>query len=136
VNITTNFKGQIAMSKAELRALELGYIPSRPLYDTRYDLLIDDFQKILRVQVKYADGKTLKSSGAVRVKLDYETRTRKVYTYQLNEVDALIVYIPKIDRLVYLPPEKFVGKRALNIRIEKSKNNQQSKILFAEDYFW
>lgn len=43
--ITTNAKGQLALTKAELRALELGMIPSRPIFDTRYDLILDDHKK-------------------------------------------------------------------------------------------
>ncbi|MEK7111780.1 MAG: group I intron-associated PD-(D/E)XK endonuclease, partial [Patescibacteria group bacterium] len=71
---TTNVKGQLAVSKAELRAFELGYLPCRPLYDSRYDLIIDMHGKLVRAQVKYANGKPSRTAGAVVVKLDYENR--------------------------------------------------------------
>lgn len=126
----------MAVSKAELRAVELGYIPSRPLYDTRYDLIIDNGKQLIRTQVKYGGGKSSNSTGNAVVKLDYETRTDKVYTYKTTEVDALIVYLPQIDKLCFLPEYIFVGKRKINVRIEKCKNNQKKGVIAAEDYYW
>lgn len=134
--LTTNVKGQLAVSKAEMRAFELGFIPSRPLYDSRYDLIIDNFDKLVRAQVKYGDGKSSNSQGAIVVKLDYENRQKEVKTYNKNEVDSLIVYIPKIDKLCYFPLNIFEGKRKLTIRIEKPKINQIKGIILANDYIW
>ena len=136
MKITTNFKGQIAASKAELRAIELGYIPSRPIFDTRYDLILDDFKSLIKVQIKYADGKISHSTGSVMVKLGYEDRKGNMYTYQNNEVDGLIVYIPKVDKLCFFPPSVFLGKVKIHIRYQKPKNNQKKRILSAEDYYW
>lgn len=134
--LTSNLKGHIAFTKTLTRALELGYVPSIPTFDTRYDLILDYGNNLLRVQVKYANGVSTNSEGSVRVKLSYETRTRKKYKYQPNEVDALIVYIPKVDKLCYIPPELFINKDALSIRIERSKNNQNKRVILAENYYW
>jgi hypothetical protein len=136
MKITSNIKGQIAMGKAELRALELGYIPSRPIFDARYDLIIDNMRDLKRVQVKYANGTSSNSKGSVVVGLTYLTRTKRLLTYQESEVDGLIIYIPRNDRLCFLPPNLFVGKKSLSIRLDKPKNNQKSGIIFAEDYYW
>ncbi len=136
MNITTNVKGQLAVSKTELRALELGYMPNRPVFDGRYDLIIDKNGQLVRVQIKYADGKPSNSNGSVVVKLEYENRKKIFTTYNNNEVDALVVYIPKIGKLCYFPKKVFINKRKLNIRIEKSKNNQKKGIIAAEDYYW
>lgn len=136
MNITTNIKGQLAVSKAEIRAFELGYIPSRPLYDSRYDLILDKDNNLKRIQVKYGDGKSSNSQGAIVVKLDYENRKKNYFTYNRSEVDALIVYVPKIEKLCYFPLEIFEGKRKLTIRIEKPKINQTKSIIFAKDYIW
>jgi hypothetical protein len=136
VKITTNVKGQIAISKAELRAIELGYIPSKPIFDTRYDLILDNHQKLIKVQIKYADGKMSNSEGAVMVKLGYQDRKKNIYTYQKEEIDALIVYLPKINKLCYFPCEVFVGKEKIHVRYLKPKNNQIKGILYAEKYYW
>ncbi len=136
MNITSNVKGQLAVSKAEIRAFELGYIPSRPLYDARYDLIIDDSKSLQRVQVKYANGSPKNTSGVVIVKLEYEDRQKMAHTYRKEEVDALVVYIPKIDKLCYFPPKMFLGKRKLSVRIEKAKTNHKKRIIYANDYIW
>ncbi len=136
MKITTNTKGQLAVSKAELRAFELGYLPSRPLYDARYDLIVDDGKNLIRAQVKYANGKSTNSGGAVVVKLEYEDRQKNVYTYNDSEVDVLIVYIPGVDKLCYFPKEIFIGKRKMSIRTDKAKNNQKHRGIAAEDYYW
>ena len=136
MKFTTNVKGQLAVSRAELRAFELGYLPSRPLYDARYDLIVDNAKKLLRLQVKYADGKPSNSSGSVVVKLEYQDRRKNIYTYQKSEIDGLVVYIPKIDKLCFFPNNIFVGKKKLNIRLDKPKNNQKKGVIAAEDYYW
>ncbi len=136
MKFTTNVKGQIAASKAELRALELGYIPSKPIFDARYDMILDDSKSLKKIQIKYADGKLSYCTGSVMVKLGYEDRTGHLYTYSKNEIDALIVYIPKIDRLCYIPPRIFEGKVKIHIRYEKTKNNQKKGIIYAEEFFW
>ena len=110
MKVTTNVKGQIAATKSELRAIELGYIPSKPIFDTRYDLILDDGDKLIKVQIKYADAKPSNTNGSVAVKLAYANRRKQIYTYQDSEVDALIVYLPKIDKLCYFNPDIFVGK--------------------------
>ncbi len=126
----------MAVSKAEIRAFELGFVPSRPLYDARYDLVIDNGKKLIRAQVKYANSKPTNAEGAVVVKLEYQNRKKKTYTYQNSEVDVLIVYIPEIDKLCLFPSRVFVGKRKLSIRISKAKNNQKQRVIAAEDYYW
>ncbi|OGM31059.1 hypothetical protein A2630_00115 [Candidatus Woesebacteria bacterium RIFCSPHIGHO2_01_FULL_44_10] len=136
MKITTNVKGQLAISKAELRALELGYIPSRPIFDTRYDLILDDRKSLKRIQVKYANGTPSHSRGSVVVKLSYEDRNKRKFMYQQEEVDGLIVYLPKIDKLCYFPLEIFVNKGNLAVRIQKPLNNRKKGIIFAEDYYW
>ncbi len=136
MRITSNVKGQLAVCKAEIRAFELGYIPSRPLYDCRYDLIIDDSKTLKRIQIKYANRTPKSSTGIVIVKLEYEDRQKKAHTYQKKEVDGLVVYIPKIDKLCYFPPDIFLGKRTISVRIEKAKTNHVKRIIHAKDYLW
>lgn len=134
--VTSNVKGQLAVSKTEMRAFELGFVPSRPLYDCKYDLIVDKGSSLERVQVKYANGKSTNSQGNVIVKLDYEDRTKHHFTYQDSDVDSLVVYIPIIDKLCWIPKPLFVGKRKISIRLKNSKNNQSKKVIKAQDYFW
>lgn len=134
---TSNWKGQLAVSKAQVRAIELGYCPSVPVMDCRYDLVLEDVQgKLWRVQVKYANGKPSNTDGSVVVKLEYNDRTNHSFTYNDIEIDALVVYIPRIERLCWLTPKTYVGKKRLNIRIEPPKNGQNHHLVMASDYFW
>ena len=134
---TSNWKGQLAVGKVQTRALELGYIPSIPFVDCRYDLILEDKQrKLWRVQVKYANGKPSNTDGSVVVKLEYNDRTHHSYTYNATEIDALVVYLPVIDKLCWLPPDIYVGKKRLSIRVVPPKNGQKVKIVLANNYFW
>lgn len=135
--MNSNWKGQLATTKAQVRAIELGYLVSIPIMDYRYDLVLDDGKKLWRVQIKYANRSSSNATGSVTVNLAYETRGRRhVYTYQDDEVDALVVYVPKIDRLCWFPCEAFIGKKALSIRLEPPLNQQKTKIYYASEYFW
>lgn len=63
----TNKKGEIAKLKVELMAAELGWISSRTVEGSRYDLVLDNGKKLYRTQVKYADGKSSHSDGSILV---------------------------------------------------------------------
>lgn len=135
--MTSNQKGKLAESKALSRAVELGYVVSIPYIDCRYDMILDDGKDLIKVQVKYADGKSSCSQGSVIVNLTYETRQRrKVYTYSKYEVDALVVYIPSIDQLCWFPNEVFANKKALCVRIGETLNGQLKYTNLAKDYLW
>ena len=57
--------GMIAQNKAELRAIEKGYLVSKPITEcARYDMIIDDGVRRERVQVKYAGGHQHRSKGS------------------------------------------------------------------------
>jgi len=133
----TNLKGALAMSKVRTKCIELGYVLSIPELDVRYDGIVDDRNKLHKIQVKYADGMVSKdSSGSVKIKLLTQYRNRTIRHYEIGEVDALIVYLPKMDKLYWIPPEIFCGKKDLALRIEAPKNNQIKKVILASDYEW
>lgn len=126
-------KGAIAEQKVILRAIEKGIVVSRPITPTRYDLLFDDGKDIKRVQVKYGDGGG-NSENAVSVQLrSWSNGSYKVYTE--DEVDIILAYIPKIDKIVQLPSTAF-GKRTLSIRLAEAKNGHHAKCNFADDLVW
>lgn len=136
----TTKKGEIAVLKVTLRALEKGFIVSKPIVDTKYDLIVDDGKERHRVQVKYANGKSSHSSGAVVVqtgtrkykKTDHDYRTG----YTSEDIDAILVYLPSVDKILWIGGDKFEGKRAITMRHEKSKNGQEKGINLVEDFVW
>lgn len=130
--------GLIAQNKVELRAIEKGYMISRPITEcSRYDAIIDFGTHLERVQIKYAGSKQTESTGSCVV--DFRKRSingavRK--TYSDNEVDAVLVYLPDIDKVCYFPIKFIEGKGRLSIRYTKPKNNQMSGVILADDYIW
>ena len=130
--------GLIAQNKAELRAIEKGYIISKPITEcSRYDMIIDDGVDLQRIQVKYAGSKQTSSTGSCLVdfrKKSLNGRTRNSYTR--DEVDAVLVYIPEIDKICYFPVSVIEYRTTLTIRFTKPKSNQRKGIIFADDYIW
>lgn len=135
--MNTNSKGDLAIAKVLLIAIEKGYLVSKPLSESsRYDLVIDIDGSLKRTQVKYADGKgSHGSQGVVRVCLEKRYKN-KVLLYDEKVIDLLLVYIPKIDRVCIFRPEVFSGKSNLYIRYEPSKNGQETGCLLADSCFW
>lgn len=131
-------KGAIAQTKAEARALEKGFIVSKPIFEqTRYDMVIDDGVNISRIQIKYAGGKQSQSTGSAVVDFRKITNNGKHHNgYQSNEVDAIIVYLPQIDKLCYFPIEMVNSKTTLTIRYKETKSGQTKNIIYAKDYIW
>jgi hypothetical protein len=138
-HLSTNRLGQIAILKAEQRALELGMVVSKPTIECRYDLVLDDGKSLFRVQAKYAGGKPWKGrAGVIAVGLrKWRGGGRKcIPCYTSSEIDAVLVYVVTLDRMLWFPPALFSGRRELQIRIAPAGNNQRKGCLFAADYYW
>lgn len=135
---TNTQHGLIAQNKAELRAIEKGYIVSKPIHEcVRYDMIIDDCNSLKRLQVKYAGGKQTSSTGSCVV--DFRSRSingKERSGYAISEIDGVLVYIPFIDKICYFPVEFIRNKSTLTIRYIKPNNNQERGIIYATDYIW
>jgi hypothetical protein len=104
-------KAELARIKVEARSLELGVICSRPSVEgTRYDCILDVEGKLYRAQIKYCDGRSSHSSGAIAVRLKSTVGQGAARCYTRDEVDALLVYAPSIDKICFFPQEVFCGK--------------------------
>jgi PD-(D/E)XK endonuclease len=130
-------KAEIAMMKVGMRALQVGAFVSKPIFEgARYDYIIERDGKLYRAQIKYADGKLGYTTGAVYLNLRKQIKKNKNFPYNESEVDVLVVYVPKIDKVCWFGPEVFCGKQGLAIRISPTKNGQIKGCLAAEDYLW
>ncbi len=127
-------KGEFAQLKVQQRALEKGWICSVPTSVERYDLIIDDRQKLFKTQIKYIDGKCKNCDGAVKATVN--NGPGSPLTYTAEEIDLILAYLPSVNKIVAMSPEHFVGKTALQIRIAPTKNNQSKGVFFAEDHIW
>jgi len=130
-------KAELARIKVEARALELGVICSRPSVEgTRYDCILDINGKLHRAQIKYCNCASAHSSGAFTVRLRSNPGQGAARCYTSDEVDALLVYLPSVDKICFFPPDVFCGKTAISIRLEPSRNGQSKGCLPARNYFW
>jgi hypothetical protein len=56
--------------------------------------------------------------------------------YTAEEIDAVLVYVRKIDKIFWFGPEVFERRSMLCIRLEPSRNGQHKGCLMAHDYIW
>ncbi len=133
---STHQKGEIAQLKVQLRAAEKGVILSKPLIDTRYDFVLDDGQKLERVQVKYASGKAPQSTGSVKINLKSWEGRKLRRRYCADEADALLVYIPQLDEILRFDANFFCERASFTVRVEPAKNGQAKGVLNAKDFSW
>jgi hypothetical protein len=134
IEMTSAQKGELAMLKAMTRAVELGWIASRPTRDCRYDLILDDGVALHRVQVKYCARGSSSASGVAN--LDLTKGGKRSRTYLDNEIDAIVVYVAPADRLVWLGKERFHNRRHVQIRYESPRNGQTQGILMVDQISW
>ena len=95
----------------------------------RYDCVIDDGARLLRVQVK--TGRV--ANGAIRFPVCstyWYGRTRRGYR---GEVDLFAVYCPATGR-VYLVPIDECGSSEVWLRLVPTRNRQRSRVRWASDY--
>lgn len=133
----TTIKGELACLKFEQRAIEKGAIVSKPTLECEYDRIVDFEGSLHRVQIKYADSKPSNSEGAVQAgigKAGTKHGSHKPYTNK--DIDAIVVYVPKVNKICWLPPDVWSGKKNLQLRYVKSKNNQTKGIRLVDDYVW
>ncbi len=132
--MNSNQKGAIAEAAIAAAATKLGIGVLRPLADERYDLIFDLRPNLLRVQCK-----SCRRQGEV---LDvhvggswYSPRRGYVRsTYGKDEVDAVAVYSPDMDRCYLLPATVFAGSGRINLRLSPTRNGQTASVNWAADY--
>ena len=130
--MSTKQKGKIAEIKVELVAYEKGWTVSRPTSDARYDLVLDDGNKLYRTQVKYAG--FAPADGVVQFTAN-NGGDSPMY-YMEGEIDMILVYVPKIDKIVRIEPNHFVGKTTFIIRLAPAKNRQRKGVFLAEEHLF
>ena len=130
MKLNVSSKCQIGQLKAELRANELGYTVSRPTFDLRYDMILDDSKgNLYRTQVKYCNNEYINSDGKQRD--DILRLELKGNEYSNDQIDLLLIFCPKIDKILAYGPKQFHNKKRIKIYL-KNKNSKH----FYEKYLW
>jgi hypothetical protein len=131
--VTPNQRGAIAEAAITKVAVELGLIVSRPVLDAPYDLVFDLSTRLLRVQCKWA---VLKGDVAiircVRCRRGPDGYIRRVY--EEGEIDLIAAYCADVDTCYLLPAAMSVNRKAVQLRLAPTLNNQQRLINWAKDY--
>jgi hypothetical protein len=133
-NLTTNQKGAIAETAIVKEATRLGIEVYRPVAEGgRFDLIFLIGDTLARVQCKWAP-----RQGDVIVIRCYSCRRARegmrVRRYTAAEIDAYAAYCADNDRCYYLPMNRFGERRAVQLRLAPSRNNQRLRIHWAADY--
>jgi PD-(D/E)XK endonuclease len=127
-------KGELALLRVLQRALEKGWITSRPTHECRYDLILDDGRRLYRVQVKYCGRRAFNCQGAVN--LDFTMGGRKNGGYSHQEIDAVVAYVAPSDTLVWLEPELFHRRKNIQLRYAPTLSGQKQRCLLISDLAW
>lgn len=131
--LTTNQKGAVAETAVVHEAIKLGIGVYKPIADERCDFIFDLHPRLVRVQCKWA-----RRYGDVLVLRLYSNRRTingmKRSLYSPSEVDAFAVYSPDTDRCYFLEIAEFVGRTAVQLRLEETRNNQRAGINWARDF--
>jgi hypothetical protein len=129
-------KGDTAELRVAFDLRRRGYLILFPFgEDCDYDLVIERDGGLERVQVKYTE-----SDGVVIVvKCSSHSltngRIRQTKHYTADTIDWLAVYDRTSDRCYYIPAVELAdGRSQLHLRLTPARNNQVSKIRFAEEY--
>ncbi len=128
--------GDRSVAKVLAALLDIGeWEVSIPWGDNcRYDLVIDKYDHLARVQVK--TGKLRKGAVVFPTQSKF-THKGVTYakTYTSQEIDFFGVYCAETETC-YLVPVSFCqdNKRQCSLRVAKPKNNQEKNILWASDF--
>ncbi|MFN2567826.1 MAG: group I intron-associated PD-(D/E)XK endonuclease [Gemmatimonadaceae bacterium] len=98
--------------------------------NARYDCVVDDGARLLRLQIKTA---RLTGNGCVRfdtASLNWNTRRRRLYH---GEADLFAAYCPEIGK-TYLLPVNDCRRRSAWLRLTLARNNQARGVRRATYY--
>jgi prevent-host-death family protein len=130
-----NHKGNVAETAIAAAAIKLGIDVLRPMVEhTRYDLIFDVNDQLLRIQCKWAPLK----GDVIHVNLTssrYTSGGRLIRrSYDANEIDAVGVYCEDLDRCYLLPINRVAGMRAMHLRVGAPRNGQRAQLNWAADH--
>jgi PD-(D/E)XK endonuclease len=130
--LSTDQKGAIAETAIIHEATKLGIRVYKPVSDgTRYDLIFDLGDELVRVQCKWA-----RRYGDVIAVRCYSCRRsrdgllRRAYT--ADEVDAFAAYCAAVDRCYFIRIAELRGSSWIQLRLVPTRNNQDKGVNWAD----
>lgn len=126
-------RGELSEMEAMLALMRAGYtVLTAPYTDcARYDCVVDDAGRFLRVQIKTGalspDGSVIRFATASN---NWHRRTTAPYT---GQVELFAVFCPGNGR-TYLVPVDAVGRKVATLRLTPPRNGQAAGLRMAADY--
>jgi hypothetical protein len=129
----TKNKADIGVTQVIADLTSKGFVPCIPLSEHQpYDLVaVNDNGKLLKLQVKYA---SLMKNGCVEVKSKTVWADRNgnhIRKYRRSDFDYYAIYCPTKKVILYIPN---TSNCPTYVRFEKTKNNQNMHVRWAEEY--
>ena len=123
-------KGTITELECAMHFMKLGCTVSTPLGNNApYDLVVDIQHKLYKIQCKHCSYQN--GTLYIECTTNINTRTRlESHKYSKDDVDY---FATCYDGTCYLVPYSKANK-SFSLRIEPTKNNNQVRINWAEDY--
>ena len=124
----TSSRGQIAVLKICLECARRNIVVCFPSVEgTRFDCIIDIDGKLLKTQIKYLN--RLAGKNCLELRIEDKRYNKKCYTE--DEIDIILVYVPKIDTILCFHPNDFHNKKTIRINL----NNEQAPT-FYKKFLW
>jgi len=135
MDANTRIIGELTELKCQMFCIEHGYVVSKPIIDNaRYDMLLDINNKIYRIQIKTARWMSEEHEGIIfNGKSQHRiAEQNKIMKYTPEEIDFFMTVFE--DKFYLIPCKK--SKSEIRLRFKPTKNNQDSKCMFAKDYLF
>ena len=140
-------KGFLAEHKFVEECAKRNIPVSRPLWDLRYDFIVEDKGSLLKVQVKYIGRRKtgiksydkLKDKGVICVNAYSvnNSRAAKKMPYTKEEIDVIAAWSEEVEKFLWIPIESLEGKATKHFKITELLVKQgKGKVTYARDYYW
>lgn len=131
-NLSSQFKGTVTELQVATCLLQLGYVVSQPLVqDSKYDLIVDVNNKLIRLQIKTARP-NVKNKFGESIKFNCRSTTNNVREckqryYSVDEVDYFATYWK--NEVFLIPVNECSSEKTIWLEKPSSKNQT-----YAYDY--
>lgn len=127
-------KGDIGVAKVIADLTVRRWNVCLPLTEhAKYDMIAEKDGKLVRVQVRFTTSK----NGTIAVRLS-STWNDKHGSHRVNrksgDYDLLAIYCPNTDLVYYAWDKDFSNTKAIQLRLDATKNNQATNVRMASDY--
>lgn len=124
-------KGNLGYSSTLKELHKLGVNVFTEIGDySKIDLIVEYEGKLIKLQIKYVDDK----QGKAALHCTKSGPNKYKYKYTESDVDIFSVYLPTVDKVLFIPAKEALKTNTFTLRVEKSKNNQNKNVHYIDEY--